>query len=157
MPYAYFERRPAPSLWGPGIAAGVAAGGFSMAALAFHSHLETGSAAAGLNAPSQWLWGEEALRANGWSMRHTGVGVLTHQAAGIFWGCLHAARAHSREHPLAEAVLSTAIVAFVDFALTPRRLTPGFERRLSPNALAWIFGAFALGLATLPSGGRLRD
>jgi hypothetical protein len=35
----------------------------------------------------------------------------------------------------------------VDFQLTPERLTPGFEHRLSHRSLAAVYGAFAVGLA----------
>lgn len=34
-----------------------------------------------------------------------------------------------------------------DYYLVPRRFTPGYEKRLSGQALALIYGALALGLA----------
>lgn len=35
------------------------------------------------------------------------------------------------------------------FEAVQKRLTPGFERRLSRPGLVWVYGAFAAGLATL--------
>jgi hypothetical protein len=46
------------------------------------------------------------------------------------------------------AGLGTAAVACaIDYTLTPKRLTPGFELRLSRPALAVGFVAFGLGMA----------
>ncbi|ESJ25561.1 hypothetical protein B551_0203050, partial [Cupriavidus sp. HPC(L)] len=42
------------------------------------------------------------------------------------------------------AVAAAACV--VDLRLTPKRLTPGFERRLSPWSLALVYVAFGLAL-----------
>ena len=42
---------------------------------------------------------------------------------------------------------TSAVACFVDFHLTPPRLTPGFEHRLSHRSLAAVYGAFAVGLA----------
>ena len=46
----------------------------------------------------------------------------------------------------ADAVAATAVAAVVDLAIVPRRLTPGFERRLSARSLALVYGALAVGL-----------
>ena len=48
---------------------------------------------------------------------------------------------------VAAAVGVAAGACLVDLRCTPRRLTPGFERRLRPSSLAVVYGAFALGLA----------
>ena len=45
------------------------------------------------------------------------------------------------------AAITTAAYV-VDFNLTPRRLTPGFEKRLSKRGLFIVYATFALGLAT---------
>ena len=39
---------------------------------------------------------------------------------------------------LAGAAAAAALACFVDFRLTPRRLTPGFEQRLSTGSLALV-------------------
>lgn len=44
------------------------------------------------------------------------------------------------------AVEATAAAAVVDLLLLPRRLTPGFERRLSGRSLALVYAALAAGM-----------
>jgi hypothetical protein len=48
---------------------------------------------------------------------------------------------------LRKAALISALAAGVDYGLTPRRLTPGWENVLSKPAMALTYGAMALGLA----------
>src|SRR5690606_24333226 len=114
---------------------------------------ENRSAAAPVNAVSHWYWGDPALRKRRADARHTLSGYLIHHGASVFWAGLYAWVA--RDRPVLReptgAVLgslpTTALACFVDFRLTPARLTPGFEHRLSRPALAGVYAAFALGLA----------
>jgi hypothetical protein len=46
------------------------------------------------------------------------------------------------------AVVTAAAACFCDYHLTPRRFTPGFERRLSQRSLCFVYGAIAAGLAS---------
>jgi hypothetical protein len=39
------------------------------------------------------------------------------------------------------------LACFVDYQLTPQRLTPGFEHRLSSRAMLAVYACFAVGLA----------
>jgi hypothetical protein len=48
---------------------------------------------------------------------------------------------------LAAGLGTAAVACTVDYTVTPRRLTPGFELRLSRPAMAAGFVAFGLGLA----------
>jgi len=130
-----------------GVAAGAAAGLFSLLVLAVRGRIELKSAVAPVNAPSQWLWGDSALHQRRWSWRYTAAGIAIHQASAVMWGLLHERRAPRPASPLREAVITTATAALVDLALTPRRFTPGFEKRLSPKGLAWVYVSFAVGLA----------
>ncbi|HSV79850.1 MAG TPA: hypothetical protein VLK85_11705 [Ramlibacter sp.] len=41
---------------------------------------------------------------------------------------------------------ASAVACFVDYRLTPKRLTPGFEHRLGKPELANVYACFALGL-----------
>jgi hypothetical protein len=131
----------------PGILAGVA----SAVALAHAGRRENGSAAAPLNGPSQWIWGRSAPYRNAATWRHTAVGLAIHHGASLFWGLLFEAfrRKAPQDLPgaVAAAVTTTAIANVVDFQLTPKRLTPGFEKRLSRRALFGVYAAFAAGLA----------
>jgi len=118
--------------------------------------------AAPVNAISHWLWGDGALHKDKPTVRHTLTGYLIHHAASIFWALLHAQawnRRHKAVRPLpamATAAATAGVACFVDFQLTPHRLTPGYEYRLSRPALAGVYASFALGLAvgTLLAGRR---
>jgi len=133
-------------LW-PGTLAGLLSG----AVLGAVGHLELRRPLAPLNAPSHWLWGDHALRQEGRSWRYTALGLLIHQGSALMWGVLYerlAGRARpSAGSDLRDAAAATAVAATVDLALTPRRFTPGFERRLSAEGLVLVYAGFAVGLA----------
>lgn len=111
-----------------------------------------GEIAAPLNAVSHWFFGDRALRQDEPSLTYTLTGYLTHHAASIFWGVLHAKAWGARERakqPLpaaAGAVAAAGVACFVDYQLTPKRLTPGFEHRLGRPEMANVYACFALGL-----------
>jgi hypothetical protein len=104
-------------------------------------------AAAPLNGPSQWVWGKQAPYRDGFSVRHTVVGYAIHHLAATFWALFYEKARPEERHPAALAIATSAIAGLVDFKLTPERLTPGFEKRLSRRSLVWVYAAFALGLA----------
>nr|WP_297352636.1 hypothetical protein [uncultured Caldimonas sp.] len=112
-----------------------------------------------LNAPSHWVWGDQALRQNGCSLRYTGTGLLIHHVASVFWAMLYE-RACPALHPRSAAQLAlesaavATVAAGVDLRIAPRRLTPGFERRLSRRSLVIVYASFAAGIAL---GGWLAD
>jgi hypothetical protein len=124
----------------------------SAAYLAWAGH-RFGEPAAPVNAVSHWFFGERSLHQDKPSLRYTLTGYLTHHAAAIFWGVLHAKAWGARERakaPLpaaAGAVTAAGVACFVDYQLTPKRLTPGFEHRLGRPQMANVYGFFALGLA----------
>lgn len=106
-----------------------------------------------VNAISHWVWGDGALSKNGASLRHTALGYLIHHAASLFWSTLHAwafsgpRRSVRPAGALAQAAATAAVACFVDYRLTPHRLTPGFEHRLTRPQLTGVYACFALGLA----------
>jgi hypothetical protein len=113
---------------------------------------EAGDAAAPVNGPSQWIWGRHAPYRDGFSWRYTAVGYLVHHLASTFWALLYELARPGRRGagPAADvaAALATAAVAnAVDFQLTPQRLTPGFQQRLSRRGLLAVYAAFGAGLA----------
>ena len=128
--------------WLPGLVAGLA----SASVLAWRGHREAGDAAGPLNGPSQWLWGRHAPSVRGFSARHTLVGFAIHVGAAGFWAVLFE-RLRPRMGVVPAAVTTSAIANVVDYQLTPPRLQPGYERRLSRTSLAWAYGAVALGFA----------
>lgn len=121
--------------------------------LAIAGHRECRHPAAPVNAISHWIWDEAALREDGASARHTLAGYAIHHAASVWWGVWHALAWGTRagaKRPLpalAGGAAAAAVACFVDLRMTPDRLTPGFEHRLSPRALLGVYGCFALGLA----------
>lgn len=125
----------------------------STVALALAGRRENGHAAAPINAVSHWVWDRESLAANQPTARHTATGYLVHHGAAVFWGVLHAGAwgMHARNKRLAPAIMgaaaASAMACFVDMRLTPRRLTPGFEHRLSRRSLALTYASFGAGLA----------
>ncbi|TFZ07147.1 hypothetical protein EZ313_11190 [Ramlibacter henchirensis] len=148
---------PRESDWMPALREGLVSGSLASllatAVLAFAGQRETGSAVAPINAVSHWLWGEEALLENEPTWRHTALGLLTNHAAAVFWAVLHAklARRSPWAGTLPGAVLgglaTSAAASAIDYTIVPKRLTPGFEHRLSTRSMVGVFAALAAGVA----------
>lgn len=120
--------------------------------LALRGRLDNGRAAGAVNAPSHWIWGDEALRHDDVRPRYTLVGFAVHHAASFFWAVIYEKLTPADPRLAGGAVMRNALAvsvaaACVDLQVAPRRLTPGFERRLSGRSLYWVYGAFALGMA----------
>jgi hypothetical protein len=136
-----------------GLVSGAVASIASTIALLLLGRFELGRWAAPVNGPSQWIWGKYAPYENRFSLRYTIVGYAVHHAASVFWAILFE---KLRQHPshndrlesvvMPAAVISTAAYT-VDFHLTPERLTPGFQHRLSNHSLLIVYVTFGLGLA----------
>lgn len=135
------------------VISGSAASLASAAALMACSARDEGSAAGGLNGPSQWLWGETEARTREATLRHTAAGYAIHHTTSIFWAVIHESvfGGSRRRKPAirhcAEAAVSAATAYFVDYYLTPRRLRPGFEKHVRPSGMVAVYAAFAAGLA----------
>jgi len=148
---------PAPGLPGDVLRTALIAGAFasvaSTLALAGCGRREAGSGVAPTNATSHWLWGRKALAARRPSWRHTVLGYVIHHGCATFWAVLHAWVHAERRHTqsaggaLASAAVTAAGACAIDYTITPRRLTPGFEHHLSKGAVAIVYCCFALGLA----------
>jgi hypothetical protein len=136
-----------------GAVGGAASSLASTAALALLGKDEAGSAFAPTNAISHWIWGEKAARRNAPSLRYTVPGYVIHHASATFWSVLFerlCGQLLDRRQPattLGVATAASAVACFVDYRLTPQRLRPGYEKRLSRPALALVYGAFGAGLA----------
>jgi hypothetical protein len=136
-----------------GVVTGTAASLASTAALVVAGRRENGHATAPVNAISHWFWPREGLQQDRPSLRHTLTGYLVHHGASVFWATLHARawgmkpRAKRPGLALAGAVAAATAACIVDYRLTPQRLTPGFEHRLSLKSMAAVYACFAVGLA----------
>jgi len=107
-------------------------------------------AAAPLNAVSHVLWGDEAGRQDDVSLRYTATGFATNHAACVFWAGVYEAlrrRVGAGTLGALASAPAVAVLAYVvDYHLVPRRLTPGYELRLSGRSLTSIYAALALSL-----------
>lgn len=133
------------------LVSGSLASALSTAAISACSRRHAGSASAGTNATSHWLWGGRARRRSAPSLRYTASGYAIHHAMSVFWAALfETATARSRRPArIGAAAAATAAVAYVaDYRVVPRRLNPGFESRLPPPGMFAAYAAFAAGLAT---------
>jgi hypothetical protein len=134
------------------LASGSAASAASLLALIVAGRRENNDASAPTNAVSHWVWGSPATRKDGLSVRHTLVGYAIHHLASVFWAIFYEkwfGREDTRKttaQALGEQAAVAALACFVDFRLTPERLTPGFEKRLSKKSLFAVYVAFGLGL-----------
>lgn len=136
-----------------GAVAGTAAGLLSSAALAVAGKRQAGSMAAPFNATSHWLWGDKALHEDRASVRHTLVGFLTQNGAAIFWAAIYAAlwghRSEAKRVPdaIAGGIATSAAAYLIDYSITPKRLTPGYEHRLDGKGMFVVYAALAAGFA----------
>jgi hypothetical protein len=136
-----------------GLVSGTLAGLFSAAVLLVRGRSDADSAAAPVNAESQWLWGDESLAEDRPTLRHTLTGIVTHQLSTVFWATLYALLRGEKHAPrrIPQAVLggiaTSAAAAAIDYTLVPRRLQPGFEQRLSKGSTVGVFAAIAAGVA----------
>lgn len=125
----------------------------SAAALALLAKSEGKSALQPINATSHWLHGKNAAECNELDATHTLIGFATHYASAVFWA-LPFEFWRARRRPasvrtlLRGACTTSAVAAAIDYGITPKRLTPGWELVLSKRSLVWVYGVLALGLAS---------
>lgn len=139
---------------------GTISGLSAMLAAALAGKKDSQSYVAPINATSHILFGDEAARHSEPSLKYTGTGFMLNHGAALMWSAIYGSlvepkmsRWFARRPALAplSPVLSAAAVsagAYVtDYILIPKRFTPGWEKRVSGNSVAMIFGALALGMA----------
>lgn len=131
---------------------GTVAGLASAAALALLAKAEGKGAARPINATSHWLHGDKAAECDELDASHTWIGFATHYASAVFWALpFEFWRAKRRPRSTGALVrgacMTSAIAAAVDYGMTPKRLTPGWELVLSKRSLVMAYGVLALGLA----------
>lgn len=118
-------------------------------ALAALARREGSDAVQPVNSTSHWYLGEAAGRSRRIDLRHTLLGYATHHAASLFWAAVFevARQVRPRRAPLTDAVAVSALAAVVDYVLVPKRLTPGWEKVVTPRSIAVAYVAMAASLA----------
>jgi hypothetical protein len=147
-----FDMQPSTRIALSALVTGTAASLMSTAALALLARAEGKGAFQPTNATSHWLHGDAAARHAEADFAHTLVGYGTHHASAMFWALpfhvwLSARPPRNGLELLRDASVMSAIAAAVDYGITPRRLTPGWELVLPRRSMVATFGALALGLA----------
>lgn len=106
-----------------------------------------------INAVSHILYGdEEAMSTSEIDARHTLAGAGLNSASVTLWAALFEllfgrwARKGARQAFTAGAMVSGLAYA-VDYHVVPKRLTPGFEQKLSQKRLLAVYGVLAASLA----------
>lgn len=100
------------------------------------------------NATGHWFWGDEAGASRAIDAKHTLLGFATHEGASVFWAAIyHAFRGFGPPRaPAVDAIGVSVLAAFVDYVVVPKRLTPGWEKVVSPRSIALTYGVMALAL-----------
>ncbi|MGN6519599.1 MAG: hypothetical protein ACTHK2_09280 [Dokdonella sp.] len=130
------------------LASGSIASLASTAVVVWASRRHTGYAAAGTNAASQGVFGENARRRRRASVLHTAIGYAIHHASSLLWTRAYCSDFARRWIPSrgARAATVALLAALVDYGVVPRRFTPGFEAHLPRRAIAVVYAAFGAGL-----------
>ena len=125
----------------------------TIATVALRGLNDSGSAVAPINASTHVVYGPEAGDVDEPDVKHTLPGLAINAGASVFWAAVYErlfGRAVTRAD-VGKALLGGGAVAgfayLLDYHLLPKRLTPGWEERVSGRSLAMIFGVMAL---TLP-------
>lgn len=122
----------------------------AVAALA--GELENHAPLGPINAVSHILFGDEAAKHDELSAKHTLTGALLNTAAIGSWAVVGelifggARRPQTIPAALAAGAVVSGIAYVTDYHVVPKRLTPGFEKRVSNKSLLAIYGALAIGL-----------
>lgn len=100
------------------------------------------------NATGHWFRGDEAAASREFDAPHTLLGFATHEGASVFWAAIFQAfqKLGPRRPVAVDAIGVSALAAFVDYVVVPKRLTPGWEKVVSPRSIAVTYGVMAFAL-----------
>lgn len=134
------------------LSTGALATASTTAALAILGKLENDSAVSPINAVSHMLWGHKAAETEAVDAAHTLAGAGLNAAAVTAWAGMHELFMPRTGSPTVQRALlsgaATAALAYAtDYHIVPKRLAPGFEKRLSQPALLGVFATLAVALA----------
>jgi hypothetical protein len=135
------------------------------AAVAVCGSIDEGNSIAPVNAVSHIVWGDEAAEQDEASLKYTAPGAALNAAAVASWAGVYElgfgrrARQGDVKAALIGGVATAALAYVTDYYIVPRRLTPGFEKRLSAPSMFAVYAALAasLPLASLLASRRSRE
>ncbi len=121
-------------------------------AVAVLGRMEGGSAVAPINAVSHIIWGDEEDTTDALDVPHTLAGAMLNAMAVTGWaGLFELLMPRSGKSTPQRALLAGSAVAatayIVDYHVVPKRLAPGFEKKLSGASLFGVYATLALALA----------
>jgi len=130
----------------------------STGALAYCGYRELLLPFAPINAISHWIWPCHAMEEKKWSFKFTVTGFTIHTLSAIFWaGLFETLNRSPASKKLAEkAALTAAVAALTDLKVVPRRISPGFENKISGTAVLGVYATFGLALYLGSVVGRMR-
>jgi hypothetical protein len=122
------------------------------AAIAICGQLEDGNSLPALNAVSHIPWGDEAAEQEDASLKYTATGTILNTIAVGSWALVYeavfgkAARRGQKSTAILGGIAVSGLAYVTDYYVVPKRLTPGFEKRLSPASMLAVYSALALSL-----------
>ena len=130
------------------------------AAVAACGAFDSGNAVAPINAVSHIAWGDEAAEQEDASLKYTASGATLNALAIASWAAIYElgfgrrARQGNVKVAIIGGVATAALAYVTDYHVVPKRLTPGFEKRLSSPSMFAVYVALAasLPLASLAVG-----
>lgn len=113
------------------------------------SKRDTGRLAAGFDATSHIVWGDEAYEHEEIDFKHTLVGMGLNVGAMWAWAAVYQMLppAHRLAGKLLKGAAVSALAHVTDYYVVSKRFTPGFEKKLSPRSMAKMYGVLAVSLA----------
>ncbi len=134
------------------LATGAVATTATNGALAVLGKFENGNALGPINAVSHIIWGKSATKADNLDTTHTVIGSVLNAMAITGWAGVHELLMPRRRRPSAQRALlagaAVSTVAYItDFHVVPKRLTPGFEEKISTKGLYAVYTVLAVALA----------
>ena len=134
------------------LATGAVASTATTGALGIFGKVENGKVFGPINAVSHIIWGKKATRTDKFDARHTLLGSVLNTVAITGWAGMHELfMPRDRKPSVQRALISGAAVSTVayitDFHVVPKRLTPGFEQRISKKGLLTVYAILAVALA----------
>lgn len=122
------------------------------AAITLAGRRDSGSAIAPINATSHVIWGDRAAAVERPTLRHTLPGVLINLGSSMWWALVfrklfgRAVDHRGAGAAMAGGVATAGLAYCVDYHLMPKRLTPGWEKRISNRSLLISMVAMGVGL-----------